>query len=133
MINAVQHTRGRHNPRPHEHQRQKFHKPNERVLVGDVTDDKGDTSEKTKLCGGCGGYGHTEDKCKAIGKIIHINEWLKTLSSTQHRQFHQAYKKDKFETHQRYLAGLKSRKPLKLKINCLQYDVSHSIHWYPTL
>lgn len=126
-INAVQHSRGRHNSRPHEHQRKKFHKPKDRVLVEDVTDDEGEPSGKTKLCGGCGGYGHTEEECKAIGKIIHINEWLKTLSSTQRRQFLQAYRKDKFETHQRYLAGLKSRKRLKLKINRLQYDASHSI------
>ena len=86
-----------------------------------------DSSGPTKICIGCGGYGHTEDECKAIGKIIHIQEWLKGLSSTQRRDFLNAYKKDKKETHKRYLTGLKSRKRLKLKINRLQYDASQNI------
>ena len=65
--------------------------------------------------------------CKAIGKIIHIQEWLKGLSSMQRRDFLNAYKRDKKETHKRYLAGLKSRKRLKVKINRLQYDASQNI------
>ena len=84
-----------------------YQKYRSKVQIEESSDDEGE-SGPTKLCVGCGGYGHTDDECKAIGKIIHINEWLKGLSSQQRRDFLNAYKRDKMETHKRYLAGLLS-------------------------
>ena len=129
-INAVHANNGRYNEKKtrfQDQERKPYQRNRNKIVVEDVTDDEGESSGPTKLCSGCGGYGHTKDECKAIGKIIHINEWLKGLSSQQRREFLTAYKRDKLETHKRYLAGLKSRKLLKLKINRLQYDASHNM------
>ena len=78
--------------------------------------------KKTKHCPACGTYGHTEDTCPVAGKVLHVTEWLERLPSAERREFLKAYKKNRLDTHRRYLEGKRSRKNLKMRINAISIN-----------
>ena len=85
----------------------------------DLVGSKDDARPPTKYCSACGTYGHTTDGCPAAGKILHITEWLKRLTTDERRDFLREYKKNRVDTHRRYMEGKKSRKNLKMQINAI--------------
>ena len=98
------------------------------VLVEDVTEALEDSSTPSPVrCKACATYGHREDKCPFVGKMIQCSEYVSQLDSSKKKMFLKAYRQNREETHQRYLKSMKARKHLRGRIRKIHMDSQNSI------
>ena len=75
-------------------------------LTEDVPIDATLTPKLPVRCKACATYGHDEDHCPFVGKLIHCSQFISQLDTSRKRDFLKAYKINREETHKRYIKSL---------------------------
>ena len=76
-----------------------------------------------KICKGCFTYGHDVEECTKTGAAISIAQFLRTCGPEKKQQILAAYKQNRKDAHDRYVAAYQRRRQLKQQIKRIEYDM----------